>query len=48
MLDDERRRLLVRIQQLEERIELLYGELYDKRVDAPWAIAGPTASPSTS
>jgi hypothetical protein len=33
-LDDERRRLLARIQQLEERVEVLYGELYAKRVDA--------------
>jgi Family of unknown function (DUF6262) len=32
-LDDERRRLLARIQQLEERIEVLYGELYAKRLD---------------
>ena len=31
MLDDERRRLLVRIQQLEERVEVPYGELYAKR-----------------
>ena len=29
--DDERRRLLARIQQLEERVEVLYGELYAKR-----------------
>jgi hypothetical protein len=43
-LDDERQRLLARIQQLEERIELLYGELYTKRVDAPYAIAEPTSS----
>jgi hypothetical protein len=41
MLDDERRRLLARIQQLEERIESLYGELYAKRVDSH-AIASPT------
>jgi hypothetical protein len=30
-LDDERRRLLARIQQLEERVEVLYAELYAKR-----------------
>jgi Family of unknown function (DUF6262) len=29
--DDERRRLVARIQQLEERVEVLYGELYAKR-----------------
>lgn len=34
-LDAERRRLLARIEQLEERIEVLYGELYTKRVDQP-------------
>ena len=43
-LDDERRRLLARIQQLEERVEVLYGELYAKRVDSPAAIANPTSS----
>ncbi len=43
-LDDERRRLLARIQQLEERIEVLYGELYGKRVDAPHATVDPTSS----
>ena len=42
-LDDERRRLLARIQQLEERIEVLYGELYAKRVDSH-ATATPTSS----
>ncbi len=34
-LDDERRRLLARIQQLEERVEVLYGELYAKRGEQP-------------
>ncbi len=34
-LDNERQQLLARVQQLEERIEVLYGELYAKRVDAP-------------
>jgi hypothetical protein len=43
MLEDERRRLLARIQQLEERIELLYGELYANRVDSH-AIATLTSS----
>jgi chaperonin cofactor prefoldin len=33
-LDDERRRLRAHIQQLEKRIEALYGELYAKRVDS--------------
>jgi hypothetical protein len=42
-LDDERRRLLARIQQFEERIKLLYGDLYAKRVDSH-AIATPTSS----
>ena len=42
-LDNERQQLLIRIQQLEERIEVLYGELYAKRVDAPYAIAAPTS-----
>ena len=47
-LDNERQQLLIRIQQLEERIEVLYGELYAKRVDAPYAIAAPTSSVPTS
>jgi len=40
-LDDERRRLLARIQQLEERIEVVYGELYTKRLELPLGIADP-------
>ena len=39
-LDDERRRLLARIEQLEARVEVLYGELYAKRA------AMPSGSPS--
>jgi hypothetical protein len=31
MLGDQRKELLARIKQLEERIEILYGELYAKR-----------------
>jgi hypothetical protein len=34
-LDNERQQLLARIQQLEERIEVLYGELYAKRLELP-------------
>ena len=34
-LDNERQQLLARIQQLEERIEVLYGELYTKRLELP-------------
>jgi len=34
-LDDERRRLLIRIQQLEDRVEVLYGELYVKESMRP-------------
>ena len=46
-LDNERRQLLARIQQLEERIEVLYGELYAKRLDSPHvAMANPTSSTS--
>jgi len=47
-LDDERRRLLARIQQLEERVEILYGELYAKRINVPYIIPDPTSSPPTS
>ena len=36
-LDDQRQQLLARIQQLEERIEVLYGELYANRSKAPFA-----------
>jgi hypothetical protein len=43
-LDGERRRLLARIEQLEARVEVLYGELYAKRVDSPQTIANPTSS----
>jgi hypothetical protein len=43
-LNNERQQLLARIQQLEERIEVLYGELYVKRVNAPHAVADPTSS----
>ena len=35
------RRLLARIQQLEERIEVVYGELYTKRLELPLGIADP-------
>jgi hypothetical protein len=46
-LDDERRQMVARIQQLEERIEVLYGELYAKRLDSPHvANAIPTSSTS--
>jgi hypothetical protein len=34
-LDNERQQLLARIQQLEERIEVLYAELYAKRLELP-------------
>ncbi len=37
-LDNERRLLLARIDELQQRIEVLYGELYAKRVDAPNAL----------
>jgi predicted RNase H-like nuclease (RuvC/YqgF family) len=40
-LDNERHQLLARIDQLQQRIEVLYGELYAKRVDGPYAIADP-------
>jgi hypothetical protein len=43
-LDHERQQLLARIRQLEERIEVLYGELYAKRIDSPHAIAHPPSS----
>jgi hypothetical protein len=43
-LDSERLQLLARIDQLGERIEVLYGELYAKRVDSPQAIGNPTSS----
>jgi hypothetical protein len=46
-LDVERRRLLARIQQLEERVEVLYGELYVKRGEPPPAHLPPvTGSPA--
>ena len=38
-LDTERQQLIARVKELEERIELLYGELYAKQVDSPSAIA---------
>jgi Family of unknown function (DUF6262) len=47
-LDNDRRQLLDRIDQLQQRIEVLYGELYAKRVDAPLAIADPSSSIPTS
>jgi hypothetical protein len=40
-LDNERHQLLARIDQLQQRIEVLYGEVYAKRVDGPYAIADP-------
>lgn len=46
-LDNERRLLLARIDELQQRIEVLYGELYAKRVDMPHAIADSTAPRST-
>jgi hypothetical protein len=47
-IDKERQRLLARIDELQQRIEVLYGELYAKRVDSPCAIADSTATRSTS
>jgi hypothetical protein len=47
-LDDERQQLLARIVQLQQQIEVLYGELYAKRVDGPYAIADPSSSLPTS
>jgi hypothetical protein len=44
MLDNERRQLLARIEELQQRIEVLYGELYAKRVVSPNAMANPTPS----
>ena len=38
-LDNERQHLLARIVELQQRIEVLYGELYAKRVDSPYALA---------
>ncbi|MGI9146687.1 MAG: DUF6262 family protein [Chloroflexota bacterium] len=46
-LDKERLLLLARIDELQQRIEFLYGELYTKRVDSPYAIADSTAPRST-
>jgi Family of unknown function (DUF6262) len=46
-LCDERQRLHAHIQQLEGRIEVLYGELYAKRINVPCAISDPTSAPST-
>ena len=43
-LENERQQLGARIQQLEERIEVLYGELYARRVDVPYAVADPRFS----
>jgi hypothetical protein len=43
-LDIERQQLLARIDQLQQRIEVLYGELYAKHVAAPHAMADPTSS----
>ena len=43
-LDNERHQLLARTDQLQQRIEVLYGELYAKRVDGPYAIADPSSS----
>ena len=39
-LDEERRRLLARIEQLEARVDLLYGELYAKRAAMPSGLPG--------
>lgn len=39
-LDDERRQLLARIKELEERIEVLYGELYAKPAIMPSGLRG--------
>jgi predicted nucleic acid-binding Zn-ribbon protein len=41
LLDDQRKQLLARVKQLEERIEVLYGELYAKRTDLEHAITDP-------
>jgi hypothetical protein len=38
-LDNEREHLLARIDELQQRIEVLYGELYAKRVASPSALA---------
>jgi hypothetical protein len=46
-LDSERRLLLARVDELQQRIEVLYGVLYAKRVDMPLAIADSTAPRST-
>jgi hypothetical protein len=42
-LEGERQQLLARVQQLEERIELLYGELYAKRAAPPFGVGDPSA-----
>jgi hypothetical protein len=34
-LDEERRRLLARVEQLKARVEMLYGELYARRAAMP-------------
>ncbi len=47
LLEAERQHLLARIHQLDERIEILYGELYAKPVDRLSAIADVRPSPST-
>jgi hypothetical protein len=43
-LDTERQQLLTRIDQLQQRIEMLYGELYTKQLQAPYAMADQTSS----
>jgi hypothetical protein len=46
-LDKERQLLVARIDELQQWIEVLYGELYAKRVDLPYAIADSTPPRST-
>jgi hypothetical protein len=41
VLEGERRQLLARVQQLEEQIEVLYGELYAKRAAPPFGVGDP-------
>jgi Family of unknown function (DUF6262) len=43
-LDTERQQLLAHINELQQRIEMLYGELYAKQLQVPYAMADQTLS----